>query len=207
MQKDSTKRVPISKQVGGATRQGPVTDVKSNLARDILITNEITNQLRELKAQLNKEIVEDLQVMRNEITKAVTAHVDEKIAQEIERQFKAHHTTIAAEVDKKLAASDKQIALSRQSTNDIVQKMGQNIYSEVYGRIMGDINKRIVPEVNKMVQWVNYNMQDGNAIVDSYRRDVEKQSEAERGVLHLTDGKKDERIISPHVRTFFSEAD
>lgn len=79
--------------------------------------------------------------------------------------------------------------------------------ARVYDQVVADINETIVPQVNNMVEWVNHNMQDGNETVDRFRRAVESQHRLDPRIMLLTDGKRDDRIISPHVRTFFSNDD
>jgi RNA processing factor Prp31 len=100
--------------------------------------------------------------------------------------------------------NNQQLQLATQYTRELVAEVSNEISDHVYDRIVGDINRDIVPEVSKMIEWTRYQLQDGNEVVDSYRRAVERQA---RDVLLLTDGKNDNSIISPEVRVFFTDDD
>ena len=103
-----------------------------------------------------------------------------------------------------LSPQKQMTALVTAISNQITEKIGQ----EVYQQIIGEINEKIVPQVNNMVEWVNYNTQDGGEVVDSYRRAAELQAnKIDPNIRLITDGSKDKRIISEHVRTFFGGPD
>jgi hypothetical protein len=82
--------------------------------------------------------------------------------------------------------------------------VGQQICDSVYEQVITEINEQIVPKVNDLVEYVNYRLQDGNEVVDSYRRAVEHRCV---GTKLITDGVDDSRIISEHVRLFFGSDD
>ena len=159
---------------------------------------------------------DDLCVMKNQIIKEVTADVISKINEMIDKIIDEKLNKI---IDEKLnKITDEKVKQTIQSSTELalihsdkirdmsnelaltVTTMEQNVYTNVINKI----NEEIVPKVNTMAEWVNYNMQDGNDLVDQYRRAAEKQTnkiDPEMGLL--TYGKTDKRIISPHVRTFF----
>jgi hypothetical protein len=100
--------------------------------------------------------------------------------------------------------SDKQLPIVADDKNKAIT-LKKEIYSAVCNQIVNEINEKIVPKVNNAVQWINYNMQDNDETIDNYRRAVERQSNrSETKLLTLA---TDERIISPFVRTMFSEND
>lgn len=98
-------------------------------------------------------------------------------------------------------------------TNDkktlaLVAAITDQVAEKVYKEVVDEINEKIVPQVNNMVEWVNYNTQDGGEVVDRYRRAAELQAnKIDPTVKFITDGKHDKRIISEHVRTFFGGPD
>ncbi len=171
------------------------------------IRAEVNRQLRELKVQLNKEIVEDLRDMQADLMKTITPI----ITSTVEQQVRAALATMHVEVDKKVAkatsevtaANNKQLAVSHQSTRELVRAASTEICDDVYRQVINEINEKVVPKVDNMMQWVNYKTRDEDETVDSYRRAVERQANPE--LRMLTDGKHDGRIISPYVRTFFGD--
>lgn len=90
----------------------------------------------------------------------------------------------------------------------LVQQQIETAKSEIFGQIVDEINEKVVPQMNTAMQWVSYNMQDGGEVVDGYRRAFEQQTnKLDPNVKLLGYGKTDNRIISPHVRTFFGGPD
>ncbi len=178
-----------------------------NMTSSTFIRAEVNRQLRELKVQLNKEIVEDLRDMQADLMKTITPI----ITSTVEQQVRAALATMHVEVDKKVAkatsevteANNKQLAVSHQSTRELVRAASTEICDDVYRQVINEINEKVVPKVDNMMQWVNYKTRDEDETVDSYRRAVERQANPE--LRMLTDGKHDGRIISPYVRTFFGD--
>jgi hypothetical protein len=95
------------------------------------------------------------------------------------------------------------VALVQRETQTAVAAMGRRVYAQV----ITEINERVVPQVDSMMQMMRYKMEDGTEVIDSYRRAVEYQSRAADGTLAITDGTIDKRVISPHVRMFFGGPD
>ena len=92
-------------------------------------------------------------------------------------------------------------------TRELIAVAGQQICEVVYGKLLDEINTNIVPQVNNMVEWVNYNTQDGGEVVDRFRRAAEA---AETGacpdVPMLTQGEKpDSRYIAPFIRKVWGD--
>jgi len=187
------------------------------------IQGEITSQLKELKLQLNKEMIEDLDAIRIRIADDVTHDVVLRLQGEIERKSKIAvaraaedlrkevDTAVVSQMDKvnnQLAlTNDRQLAIVKQNTRELVNAVGQQVTKQVYSKVIGEINTKIVPRVNSMVEYVNYQMQDGGEVVTDYRRAVEAQANKhlQPNTKLITDGKHDKQIISPHVRVFFGD--
>lgn len=202
-------------------------DIPANLRA--WISAEITMQLRELKEQINKEVVEDLKILQktiaDEVTREVIGQVTTRMNGDIDRKVKSAttrlvdsaRTEIISNVEKKIAhidrtnnqivvANNQQLAAANEKTREMIIAVGQQVCDTVYERVITEINTEVVPKVNNMVQWVNYNMQDGGEVVDSYRRAVENQHRPDPKIKLLTDGHRDKRIITEHIRTFFSDS-
>lgn len=189
------------------------------------ISIEVTGQLLELKAQLNKEMLEDMRELQQAIVASVTesimAAVDKKIDDAVKKAVarsvlgatkdmkKSIETSCSQKIDDAIRAENATRGMQimkREETAELVLSVGQQVQTQVLKTVMNEINTKVVPKVNNMVQWVNYNMQDGAGVVDEYRREVEKQH-FDPTVKMLTDGKKDSRVISPYVRTVWGDDD
>jgi hypothetical protein len=173
------------------------------------VSIEVTKQLRELKQQLNKEFIEDLKAMQADIL----GKIDDRVRAEVDKQVRIAMAAIGPEIDRRVskatesvvAANNKQMVVARESTRELVAVASQEIFDDVYDRVITEINEKVVPKVDNMMQWVNYKTRDETETIDSYRRAVEHQITGDRRLL--TDGKNDSRIITPHVRTFFGDSD
>lgn len=180
-----------------------------NIKLQQLISAEITSQLTELKEQLNREIVEDFNTMKELLRKEIIEDIKKYIELKNNKVERIVDDKIQQEMTKMNQAVVSANSSQQAVTKHIVQTAAKQIQTQVYNKILGEINEKIVPKVDNMVQWVNYNMQDGAEVVNNYRRAVEKQSRPSDNKL-LTDGSDrpaDSRVISQHVRTVFSDSD
>jgi len=174
------------------------TDIKR------LVRAEVTSQLKELKEQIDKELVESLHLMERNITNELTA----RLLKDVDRKVKSSVDPIKKEINEisthnksqMVLINDKQLEAQR-NTKQLVLAVAEGIQNNVYDKVFGEINETLMPKFNALTQWVNYNTQDGDEVVDSYRRAVEQQSLGQ-GLLTNNDSTK---FISPHVRTFFDD--
>lgn len=123
------------------------------------------------------------------------------IAEEIDKLRKE----LLDRIDKQAAHEQSQQSALALTTKQTMILVGEKIQTDVYNDVMREINTNIAPKVNQAMQWINYNMEDGAATVDSYRREVERQELGD--ALMITDGTKDNRVISAHVRTYYADSD
>lgn len=168
------------------------------------IRGEITRQLIALKKQIDVEIAEDTARLEKRLLAAVTDAVgasDRKCNDEIAK--------VRTDVDSKMSAAKNQIvannsqlATIQESTRNMIQAVGQQITNATYKKVVAEINRELVPKLNGMVEYVNYQMQDSTELVTDYRRAVHSQSK--EGQKMLTDG-NDKHILSEHVSMFFTE--
>ncbi len=140
----------------------------------------------------------------------------EQIAAEVSRQLSELKAQIFQELDERIERYLHKCDLQKcdlqktQKTEDLAivdaDKRAIAIGEQVYTQIITEINRDVVPKVNQLMQWVNYNMQDGGEIVTDYRRAVEHQTND--GTMLLTDHAEagDDRLIAPNIRLFFSES-
>jgi hypothetical protein len=94
-------------------------------------------------------------------------------------------------------------------TKELTGAITQAASQKVYAAVISEINTKIVPKVDNMVQWVNYNMQDGGEIVTDYRRAVEHQSrESDMKLLASSKG-EDKKSWGPNgsIRVMWDDDD
>lgn len=145
----------------------------------------------ELAQFISAEIARQLQVIRDKDSN--------DISREIDKRFSENNNQL-------VVANNNQLNQMKEATREIVLAVGNQIEASVYEKVVGEINENIVPQVNNMVEYVNYKLQDGGEVVDGYRRAVEHQAnKIDPNVRLLTYGKTDKRIISDHIRTFFED--
>jgi flagellar basal body rod protein FlgG len=160
------------------------------------IRGEITRQIIEAKKVIDVEIAKDIERAKAEIIAEVTRDVSE-VTESLERKVSESNQQL-------VVAGKNQLELTRQTTRELVKAVGQEITDAVYDRVTEEINTKVMPQMTKMVQYVQYQMQDGSELVKDYRMAVEEQSSGGRKMLT---GGNESHIISPHVRTFFNSGD
>jgi hypothetical protein len=194
-----------------------------------IVSDEMVRQLNAMKDEINRDLVEDLKQMRKIITEDVIDEVhrymDEKMAQ-VRRTGGSVNTgaiteevksEVMADVNKKMeqmnnqlvVSNNKQVALTKQMTKELTGAITQAASQKVYAAVISEINTKIVPKVDNMVQWVNYNMQDGGEIVTDYRRAVEHQSrESDMKLLASSKG-EDKKSWGPNgsIRVMWDDDD
>ena len=149
-------------------------------------------------AVLRQEITDD--IMEKISTRSVSTAASPELTALIDEK-------INKKVSEATVANESQLVVANEKNREMMEVVGQQVCDAVYDQVINEINENIVPKVNNMVQWVNYSMQDGGEVVDSYRRTVEKTLCSDPNVKLITDGKNDKRIISEHVRLFFDDDD
>lgn len=171
------------------------------------ISAEITAQLRELKEQLDFEHSIQINRMQAQIDaqmKLIAAHEREiqsiKLAvsnttKDLDVKLNKHNNSIQVYND--------QMELNNKQTKEMVISVGQQVCKSVYNKVITEINEKIVPKMENLVQYVNYNMQDGAEVVNDYRKAVYANDQLD--TLTLTNGSADNRVISEHVRLFFGD--
>lgn len=97
---------------------------------------------------------------------------------------------------------NQQIVEIKQATQELVKMATTQMAEKVYKKI----NAELGPKIQSAVEWVNYNTQDDQGMINDYRMEVERRHRGDSNMKLLTDG-KDKRVISEHVRTFWSEDD
>lgn len=191
------------------------------------IATEITTQLKELKAAITNEFIDHLNTMKRDLHEDVLRDSILRIQPEIDRKIRVH---ISNTIDPTLQKMDNdikenlnlrnnqivlasnnmlgsQISAINQNTKELIMEAGRQITNTVYSQIISEINEKIVPKVNNMVEYVSYQMQDGGETVLDYRKEVEKQvnKNLQPDIKAITDGREHKQIISEHVRVFYGD--
>lgn len=184
MNADAKLRQIISEVLAGA-----LADFEKKMRS--VICAEVTSQLQVLKKQLDIEVQEDISAVSDKIRKSET-----KLTDTVDK------------IKEQLGATQLQMVTTT-ATRDLVAATGKQVAQQVHTQIVNMLNKDIVPKLNNMVQYVNYQMQDTGEVITDYRRAVERQANEhlQPGQKMLTDGKVDKQVLSEHVRMFFGDED
>lgn len=189
------------------------TRKQSRSKRDLEdIRCQILSQMRDEMNDRHMETIKYLRSMKAEISENITTAVMDKlqsmIKQEVERKMKQFVPQIIEETNnKQIITTTQQMNQIQEATKEMTVKMGQQLAVQIYKKVSNEINDQIVPKIDNMVQWVNYNTQDGHEIIDKYRRAAEHgmNRHLQSDTLRITDGKHDKQVISPHVRLVFGD--
>lgn len=100
------------------------------------------------------------------------------------------YNTIKADI--KQMISD---ALSSKKNNELV--VSEQIADNAANKVMVELKSTVLPQINNIIQWVGYQVQDGAELVDEYRRDINQSSN------NLIEYQRDPRVIGPYVRTMY----
>lgn len=153
---------------------------------------EVSAQMRCLRDSINSDLVRDLEDLRKVITADVLAVVDKRFA----------------ELDKQMAASnDKQLIATKNLTKEMAIAACDQASKNAYKMVLKNINETLVPKINSVVEWVNYNTQDTGELVTEYRRAVELQSRHDDLKLLASAKGEDKRAWGPNasIRVMFGE--
>lgn len=150
------------------------------------------DELTRMLAEHRQQIVADI----NALEKKLNSRIDN-----IKTNTAAIITEKLEQQDNQLAVRNNQITELKTATRELIKTATTQMAEKVYKRI----NDEMGPQIQNAVEWVNYNTQDTEGLINDYRKAVEHNHRA-GGQKLLTDG-KDKRVISEHVRTFWSEDD
>jgi hypothetical protein len=186
------------------------------------IQDEITRQIVEAKQVIDREMDEQLAAGIKKVHEALSAEIGRQISSAIQSKIAPVAAEVASKVvgeavanlDQRINENNRQIVVSgknqlelvKKTTKELMMTVGQEITNAVYDRVSEEINTKVVPQMARMVQYVQYQTQDGGEVVTDYRRAVAQQAAAGEAKM-LTNGGDTKHIITPHVRTFFTADD
>jgi hypothetical protein len=176
------------------------------------LRDEIQRQLVLLKRQLDKELAEDLKKLRTELRAEILAELRGAARDAaVDAARDAARDAVRAEIPK--AKSELESTLNNQlatrsetAGRELVATACRQMGNVVYKKVIEEVNHTLVPKIDNMATWLNYQTQDTAELVNDYRRAVYKQNC--EGQLALTDGGKPNKpYIQPGVDVFFGEND
>lgn len=126
----------------------------------------------------------------------------EWIRSEISEQIKQQIAQLRGELQVMIKETVKaELETKKMDTSNLaLMKLSDDVTNAATIKVMGEINTKVLPKINNIVQWVGHQLQDGNEMVNEYRRDITRAD-----IMYLTDGKIDRTMITPHVRTMFAD--
>lgn len=156
------------------------------------ISAEITRQLVLLKYQLDFEINKD--------KTQILSYIDQQLAElkdDINRRFTQLESSLDSKINSQLTVTEKnQLAVVEQTrelmTRDI-SRISTHMANRVYDKITDDINTKIAPKLENLVQYVAYNNQDTNELITRYRAAVTRD-ENTKMLSYKQDGQISDKI-------------
>lgn len=110
---------------------------------------------------------------------------------------------VAAEsrrLSEQVGSSQLVLANQAEETKELICNMAEQMQMQIYSDVIAEINAEVAPRIASMAEWISFSTADGGEIVTQYRRESEARLNGD--LLLLTDGSKDGRMLSAHVRTF-----
>ena len=99
-----------------------------------------------------------------------------------------------------LAAVEANCAIVRANKVALVNEIG----CVVYDKVIDELNTKVLPRVNRAIDWMEYKTEDTDTLITSYRHAVTAQARQEEQLKTLTcEGMDTSHIISEHVSLFF----
>jgi len=212
------------KSTGQKSRPGDKPQIAPNFTPEQTewIEKEITRQIVEAKKVIDREMDNQIASAMKKVHESLSAEFSRQISIAVRDRVAPVAAEVASKVvneavsglDQRINENNRQIIVSGKNQLDIVKKttkelmlsVGQEITNAVYERVTEEINTNVVPQMTRMVQYVQYQTQDGGEVVTDYRRAVARQAN-EGEMKMLTNGGDSSHIISEHVRTFFTSSD
>jgi hypothetical protein len=74
-------------------------------------------------------------------------------------------TNVKGEIKRELAVYHAEIS-------KVIELAGDEAAKKATNSVLTVVDRKIVPMINKTIEWVGYSTQDGNLVVDDYRRAV-----------------------------------
>ena len=169
--------------------------------------NEITKQLKQLKQQLDRELLDDLKELRA----GLLADLKQHISNEIKVNLKTVSENMRKETNNQLVvANDMQLVAvtnAAKMNKEIAGAICKQASEHAYNLVINEINTNVMPKVDNMMQWMSYQTQDTTELITDYRRAVHKQSSTNAGNLLTSGGTGSSSRIQPNVEMFFTEGD
>lgn len=204
------------------------------MAKRSTVAEEVAKIRQEIKAEINREIARDLKLLRDQIVQDVLVetkvYIDEKLAALPTGggggvNLEALKKELVKEVDRKVASANtqlvavnnQQLIVAKQAMKDSIRELvpviKKEVGKEVYAVVISEVNEKIVPQVNNMMEWVNFQTQDTGELITQYRRAVHKVAEGENSGKAITyegksgGGGKKKTDLGANVSLFFENDD
>lgn len=149
----------------------------------------IDTEMQTLKTNMYKELHEYLVNMQNKITQDIIASLNNNNKSELIENIKKD---ITCDMDNKI--NKQLIAINSAETKKMILTVGNEIQTNVYNKIIEEINVKVVPKVDSMMKWVNHQTIDGDSLINQYRQDL--YSPDDKAIMDTNN----KNYISPFVR-------
>lgn len=164
------------------------------------IREEIRKQIAECKNEIYDSLRKEIQRELHHIVQVEIAKLKQNIGAAAQSQ--------SAQQVLDLTAPDNMQLIQKIAHGAIVE-VGKKIQKQVQ-EVADHVANVVEPKLNATITWVKMNTEDGMSVINNYRMAVERQANPHLqpggGNQKLITGgnvKKDRRIITEHVRTFW----
>tara|TARA_R110002153_G_scaffold273997_3_gene446466 strand:- start:105206 stop:105718 length:513 start_codon:yes stop_codon:yes gene_type:complete len=167
---------------------------------ELQVKKIVRAELQAMKRQIDIEIRRDLDALTETLRQEISS-TGVNIASANSSTGTNNDNVINTQLVTMQQNTDKQIAMLKETTKELMVGFGSQITKQTYEKVIGEINKNIVPRIDSLIEYVNYSNQDGQEIITNYRRAVDQRVNTSM----ITDGKDDGRILSANVSMFFGD--
>lgn len=175
---------------------------------------------------INNQLTTDLYNMRAQITKDVLCEVKEYISKEIAETMRKERTKNDSNMNNVMTNVRNEIANVKNEVSDVgkqivtagnkhltitkklTQEVANAVSKQVHASVIDEINQTLVPELNRMSQWVQYSTEDTTDMITNYRRAVHRQANKEDNLMISSgDPEKDKLANFQKELMFFTDRD
>jgi hypothetical protein len=168
--------------------------------------DEVMRLMVELKRQLDSEVKRDLEALEQRLMRVIesTEKKTESRVDSIKTQTAGIISSELAKVNNAITQTNTQALANRQITRELVKKATEQMATQVYDRINGEI----MPKVAQAQESLAYLREDGAEAVDAYRREVHRRHKFDSSQKMLTNGDSMKKIeLGDHISLFWDGTD
>jgi hypothetical protein len=179
-------------------------DIKNYIDRTLMDSiKRVFDSIKERLDRLDKRLVALEDALAHTTSKGPAATLVAKDNQASHKSTSTESTALQL-VDKKVLGEISMV-IGKQLMVAVDKKL-ENVSKQIVA-VSNRLDKDIIPEINKMGEWVTYNTQDEASLLNNYRMAVlgRATDDDERDTLQITDGKLPKGHLREGVELFWKD--